>query len=93
MRDDTGNLQSVRRAIRALEAISDAGELGVTELGRRLGIHKATASRLVATLADRGLVERDPVSEKYRLGFGLIRLAGAAMASLDIVRTAHPVLE
>jgi DNA-binding IclR family transcriptional regulator len=93
MRDDTGNLQSVRRAISALEEISDAGEVGVTELGRRLGVHKATASRLVATLADRGLVERDPATEKYRLGFGLIRLAGAAMAGLDIVRTAHPVLE
>jgi DNA-binding IclR family transcriptional regulator len=93
MRDDTGNLQSVRRAISALEEISDAGELGVTELGRRLGVHKATASRLVATLAERGLLERDPVSEKYRLGFGLIRLAGAAMAGLDIVRTAHPMLD
>ncbi|MDP9331036.1 MAG: IclR family transcriptional regulator [Actinomycetota bacterium] len=67
--------------------------LGVTELGRRLGVHKATASRIVATLAERGLVERDPVTEKYRLGFGLIRLAGAAMAGLDIVRIAHPVLE
>jgi DNA-binding IclR family transcriptional regulator len=33
------------------------------------------------------------VTEKYRLGFGLIRLAGAAMAGLDLVRTARPVLE
>jgi DNA-binding IclR family transcriptional regulator len=90
---DEGNLQSVRRAVSALEQISAAGELGVTELGRRLDVHKATASRLVATLAERGLLERDPVSEKYRLGFGLIRLAGAAMAGLDIVRTAHPILE
>lgn len=88
-----GNLQSVNRAIQALELIADAGELGVTELGRRLGVHKATASRLVATLAERGLVERDPASEKYRLGFGLIRLAGAAMASLDLVRTARPIIE
>ena len=86
-------LQSVRRAIRALELIAEAGDLGVTELGRRLGVHKATASRLVATLAERGLVERDPLTEKYRLGFGLIRLAGAAMAGLDLVRTAHPILE
>jgi len=93
MRDDTGNLQSVRRAISALEAISDAGELGVSELGRRLEVHKATASRLVATLAERGLLERDPLTERYRLGFGLIRLAGAAMAGLDIVRVAHPLLE
>lgn len=90
---DGGNLQSVNRALRALELIAEAGQLGVTELGRRLGVHKATASRLVATLAERGMVERDPITEKYRLGFGLIRLAGAAMASMDLVRTARPVLE
>ena len=88
-----GNLQSVSRALRALEQIAEAGELGITELGKRLGVHKATASRLVATLAEHGMVERDPVSEKYRLGFGLIRLAGAAMAGLDLVRTARPILE
>ena len=93
MRDDTGNLHSVRRAISALEEISDSGELGVSELGRRLGVHKATASRLVATLAERGMLERDPVTERFRLGFGLIRLAGAALAGLDIVRVAHPILE
>jgi IclR family acetate operon transcriptional repressor len=96
MRDEqerSGNLQSVNRALRALELIAEAGELGVSELGRRLDVHKATASRLVATLAERGMVERDPLTEKYRLGFGLIRLAGAAMASMDLVRTARPILE
>ena len=94
MRDeDGGNLRSVRRAVTALELIAEAGELGVSELGRRLDVHKATASRLVSTLAERGLLERDPVNERYRLGFGLVRLAGAAMAGLDIVREAHPVLE
>jgi IclR family acetate operon transcriptional repressor len=88
-----GNLQSVSRALRALELIAEEDELGVTELGRRLGVHKATASRLVATLAERGLVERDPITEKYRLGFGLIRLAGAAMSRLDLVSTGRPILE
>jgi IclR family transcriptional regulator, acetate operon repressor len=88
-----GNLQSVNRALSALDLIAEAGELGVTELGRRLGVHKATASRLVATLAERGMVERDPITEKFRLGFGLIRLAGAAMASMDLVRIARPLVE
>ena len=93
MRDQSsGNLQSVRRALRALELISE-GECGVTELGRKLGVHKATASRLVATLAERGFVERDPATEKYRLGFGLIALAGAAMGGNDLVRTARPIVE
>jgi DNA-binding IclR family transcriptional regulator len=93
MRDESGaNLQSVRRALRALELISE-GDCGVTELGRKLNVHKATASRLVATLAERGFVERDPVTEKYRLGFGLIALAGAAMGGNDLVRTARPIIE
>lgn len=93
MRDEPGsNLQSVRRALRALELISES-DCGVTELGRKLGVHKATASRLVATLAERGFVERDPITEKYRLGFGLISLAGAAMGGNDLVRTARPILE
>jgi DNA-binding IclR family transcriptional regulator len=91
--EDAEGLRSVNRALRALELIAEAGELGVTELGRRLGVHKATASRLAATLARRGLIERDPVSDRYRLGFGLIRLAGTAMAGLDLVSSARPVLE
>jgi DNA-binding IclR family transcriptional regulator len=93
MRNDGGGLQSVSRAVRSLELIAEAGELGVTELGRRLGVHKATASRLASTLAECGLVERDPATDRYRLGFGLIRLAGAAMAGLDLVSSARPVLE
>jgi DNA-binding IclR family transcriptional regulator len=94
MRDDTGgSLQSVNRALTALELVADAGELGVSELGRQLGVHKATASRLAAVLADRGLLERDPVTERYRIGFGLVRLAGAAMSGLDLVRLARPIME
>ncbi len=64
----------------------------MSELARRLGVHKATASRLAATLAEGRLIERDPVTERYRLGFGLIRLAGAAIGGLDIVTAARPVL-
>jgi IclR family transcriptional regulator, acetate operon repressor len=90
----TGPVQSVGRAIRILELVADhPGELGVSELGRRLGVHKATASRLVSTLAGRGLLERDPDTDKYRPGFGLVRLATTAVADLDLVRTARPVMQ
>lgn len=87
-------VQSVGRALSILELLADGPyELGVTELGRRLGVHKATAYRLVSTLAERGLVERNPATDKYRLGFGMIHLAGAAMARLDMVQQARPILE
>src|SRR5215207_11458933 len=87
MRDQEsgGNLQSVRRALLALELIS--------EHGRKLGVHKATASRLIATLAERGFVERDPLTEKFRLGYGLISLAGSAVGGNDLVRAARPILD
>jgi len=94
VRDETGgSLQSVNRALTAVELVADAGEIGVSELGRQLGVHKATASRLAATLAEHGFVERDPVTERYRLGYALVALAGAAMSNLDLVRTARPILE
>lgn len=91
---NTNEIQSVSRALRVLELLADEpGELGITELSRRLDVHKATASRLVATLSDRGMVERDPSTDKLRLGFGLFRLAGAAATGLDLVGRARPVLE
>jgi DNA-binding IclR family transcriptional regulator len=84
----------VARALTILETMAESGEeLGVTELGRRLGVHKATASRLVSTLAEHGLVERSPATDRYRLGFGLVRLATAATSGLDLVRQARPVLD
>jgi IclR family acetate operon transcriptional repressor len=86
-------VQSVSRAASILELLADDGELGITELGRRLGVHKATASRLVATLSEHGLVERNPATDKVRLGFGLVHLAGAAMTGLDLVQQARPILQ
>ena len=74
------SLQSVRRALRTLDLIAEAGDMGVSELSRRLGVHKATASRLAATLAATGVIERDATTERYSLGYGLIRLASAATA-------------
>jgi DNA-binding IclR family transcriptional regulator len=86
-----GSVQSVDRAATILAYLAGAGELGVTELARRLGVHKSTASRLVATLEKWELVEQVEGRGKYRLGIGLVRLAGTAVAGLDVVEQARPV--
>jgi DNA-binding IclR family transcriptional regulator len=87
------SVQSVDRAISVMEFLSRRGWSGVTEVSRELEIHKSTAYRLLTTLRDRGLVEQDAATEKYRLGFGLILLARAASADLDILRCAKPLCE
>jgi len=76
-----------------MEFLSHRGWSGVTEVSRELEIHKSTAYRLLTTLRDRGLVEQDAATEKYRLGFGLVLLARAVRADLDILRCARPVCE
>jgi IclR family transcriptional regulator, acetate operon repressor len=93
MGDSGPAVRSVERAIDILEVLAAGeGDLGVTQIGRELGVHKATASRLLATLAGHGLVEQNAQTDKYRLGFGLVRLAGVAIGRLDLVDQARPVL-
>lgn len=84
-------VQSVDRAAEILEILARRGDAGVTEIGVDLGVHKSTASRLLATLEARGLVEQARARGTYRLGAGLIRLAGASAAQLDIAQAAREV--
>jgi IclR family acetate operon transcriptional repressor len=91
---DGNAVRSVDRAAALLLALGDtAGEAGVTELARRLGLHKSTASRLLATLEKRGLVEQDEENGKYRLGLVVIRLAERAEQTLDLRSIAMPELD
>jgi DNA-binding IclR family transcriptional regulator len=84
-------VQSVDRALRILEILARSGESGVTEIAAALEVHKSTAFRLVATLEMHGLVEQVEGRGKYRLGVGLLRLAGATSARLDVVQEARPL--
>ncbi|MFT4082761.1 MAG: IclR family transcriptional regulator [Nocardioides sp.] len=85
-------VQSVDRALTILEHLARAGEVGISDLARDLGVHKSTAFRLVATLEQHGLVEQTEDRGKYRLGGGLLRLAGATTARLDVVQEARPIV-
>jgi len=79
---------------RAIELLATTpGGLKVTEVARGLGVHKATASRLLATLAAHGLAERDPLSGRYGLGTRFVSLAGSAVGHLPLIAHAHPELE
>ena len=84
-------VQSVERALTILEILARAGEDGVTQIAAELGVHKSTAFRLLAALENSGLVEQVADRGKYRLGMGILRLAGATTARLDVVQEARPI--
>ena len=84
--NNSGAVQSVDRALRIMKLLSVRGRLGVTEVAGELGVHKSNAHRMLATLAGHGMVEQDPETEKYRLGLGVVGLASAVTADIDVVR-------
>jgi IclR family acetate operon transcriptional repressor len=90
---DTLLIQSVDRAVSILEILARRGAARVTEVAAEVGIHKSTAFRLLATLEARGLVEQDGGRGAYRLGFGIVRLAGGTPARQDLHRYSRPVCQ
>lgn len=67
-------------------------ELRVSELSERLDLNKSTVSRILGTLQKEGWVSLNPDSGKYRLGLGLISLAGVALGRLDVRGVSQPYL-
>lgn len=91
---DSRTTPVIANAVSVLRCFShDDPLLGVTDIAGRVGLHKSTVSRILATLEQEHLVERDPQSRRYRLGLGLITLAGPLLAELDERRVAYPVLQ
>jgi DNA-binding IclR family transcriptional regulator len=83
---------SVHRALRLLDALAETeAGLGVNELARRIGVNASTASRLLATLEEGGIVERSP-GGAFRLGLKLVALSDRVLAHLDVRERARPWL-
>lgn len=88
-----GGVQSVDRAITIMEILTRRGEAGVTEIAAEIEVHKSTAFRLLGALEARDLVEQTEDRGKYRLGFGIVRLAGSVSSRMDISQQSRPVCQ
>jgi len=86
--------QSLQRAVGLLRELArrPAGASG-SELARALQLPRATVGRLLATLADVGLVERTPAGDAWLLGPEAVRLGRAATPFAALVVEAQPMLE
>ncbi|MQA06015.1 MAG: helix-turn-helix domain-containing protein [Streptosporangiales bacterium] len=95
---ESGTNQSVERSAAVLAAFLDGGvggraELRVADVARTVGLGVSTTSRLLATLESVEFVQRDPVSQLYRLGPALITLGGAAINQDPVYREARPIAQ
>ena len=73
--------QSVHRAIALLRLVAKYNKKGganLSKLARGVGLHVATAHRLLLALTSEGLITHDPFSKLYHLGIELFSLGSAA---------------
>ncbi len=87
-------IRSVSHALDVVEQFyGEADELGVTELSKRLKLHKNNIFRLLATLESRGYIEQNKATENYRLGIRSLQLGQAFISRVGLLRQARPVME
>jgi IclR family KDG regulon transcriptional repressor len=87
------SIQTVGNALRLLETFHEVDELGVSELSRRLSLHKNNVFRLLATLEQHGYIDQSPETEEYRLGGRCLDLGRSYARSHPLLRCSGPALE
>jgi DNA-binding IclR family transcriptional regulator len=82
-------VQSIERAFAVLQLLARLGSAGVAQVAQEMGVHKSTASRVLSALEALEMVYQNRERGNYQLGFGILRLAHAIPARLDLVSEAR----
>jgi DNA-binding IclR family transcriptional regulator len=86
--------KTVDKAMRVLHAFSsERTELSVGELSAALGMHKSVVSRLVSSLRDWRMLEKDAMTQRIRIGAGAFRLGTLYTRENHLIRVAQAKLE
>jgi DNA-binding IclR family transcriptional regulator len=96
MKRDKSNyiIQSVAHALDVLEEFKGGvDELGVTELSKKLKLHKNNVFRILATLESRGYIEQNKATENYRLGIKCLELGQTYIKQMGLLKQAKSILE
>lgn len=86
-------VRAVERALDILLCFTEAEDLNLTEISARVGLHKSTVHRLLASLEGKGFIIRDQASERYRLGFRIWELSANLTHSDDPALILLPEME
>ncbi|WLR49682.1 IclR family transcriptional regulator [Bacillus tianshenii] len=90
----TNNIRVLDRALDVIEAFSFKNpELSLAEIAEQTNLPSATVYRVILTLINRGYLEKDSSSGKYKLGMGFVKVGGTVIQTLDLVKIATPHLQ
>lgn len=90
---ETPLVRAVDHALQLLSCYTDKEEMGVTELSKKLGLHKNNVFRILATLEFRGYIEQNEKTEGYRLGPKVFELGLIFKYQMGLIKHAKPIME
>jgi len=91
---DSYSIQAVENALDVLEALSEIDDdVRISQLSEKLAMNKTSVFRLLATFENRGYVEREEQSGKYRLGLSAYEIGQKFLSRMGLLRHARPVME
>ena len=96
MRQSCQKANAIEKALEILLSFTPHNqELGTSEISQKLGYHKATTSRILLTLTERGFLRQNPLTKKFTLGHAIHELGLALTDSLsnNFVQIAKPYID
>lgn len=88
----TGPSTSLLKAVLVLHCFSyDEPELGIADILQKVEMPRTTVHRILSTLLQTKLLERDINSGRYRIGPSLYMMGSLYLGTTDIITAAEPV--
>jgi len=84
-------INSLEKSVKILETLAKWGELSVSEIGCKVGMHRGAVHRFLATLRELGLLEQSKDS-RYRLSMKLFEIGMSVDNRFEVRQIAHPFL-
>jgi DNA-binding IclR family transcriptional regulator len=89
-----GGVRALERGLQLVKCFDiDHPSWRIADLARAVGLHKATARRLIKTLEAEGFLVLSLDSGEYRLGSALMPVAYLVRSHDQLIRIAHPYLQ
>ena len=86
-------MKSLLKAIDTIDAVAEAGSVGIRELSSITGFPPSTIHRIVTALVEKNYFQQDPVTRRYSLSFRFLELGARFQQQTHLTAIALPHLE
>lgn len=89
---DNSTIQSLVRGMKILELLAENGRMTATDIAAKLGIHQSSASRLLNSLVEAGMVHK-PKFKSFEVDYGILLFAGKTIHHFPLITRATIVCD